>query len=307
MTMSIHAINVLPILVTEASHRDLKQDLRNQIAGVKPTHLAEAIAKGLGYGTSAGLSLALRGPDVIHAIPDDFAFRVRLSELGGRADPGVFWNACLATHPSNNWTWKRYSVRIEEATSRSLVTGETVHYGWSAEATYGDVTVVVTPDDLGQPLNSIDDISLALRRKANDLMVERLIQMGRVDEANSLRNEIMGVIDAIGRRSDPDPDPRFAFVKAMGLEVREDSDQPGLWLWIDRLGEGADHSFATKEEALADATEHATDLAFEFWAGDDRGAFESAPWPVKTAFATFVMTAIKSAGNGTDVTPKPVG
>ncbi len=46
-------------------------------------------------------------------------------------------------------------------------------------------------------------------------------------------------------------DPRL-FIEALGYDVREDSQQPGLWLWT-APSDGCDISFHSAQEALDDA------------------------------------------------------
>jgi hypothetical protein len=42
-------------------------------------------------------------------------------------------------------------------------------------------------------------------------------------------------------------------LESIGYEIKEDSDQPGLWLWVAPHGKASDTSFHTKEDAIKDA------------------------------------------------------
>ncbi len=58
-------------------------------------------------------------------------------------------------------------------------------------------------------------------------------------------------------------------LESLDYEIAGDADQPGMWLWVNSAGEASELSFATREEAVADAQRCA---AAERVAGGDQ------PW-----------------------------
>jgi hypothetical protein len=46
-------------------------------------------------------------------------------------------------------------------------------------------------------------------------------------------------------------------LESIGYEIKEDSNQPGMWLWVAPHGEASEVSFHSMEEAIADAQRHA--------------------------------------------------
>jgi hypothetical protein len=46
-------------------------------------------------------------------------------------------------------------------------------------------------------------------------------------------------------------------LESIDYEIAEDSDQPGMWLWVAPHGEASEVSFHSREEAIADAQRHA--------------------------------------------------
>lgn len=71
------------VQLTDAYLTTLKRDLRTR-CGVRPGHLAEAVARGFGFNTSIAMQAALRGlREGEYLIFRDSAFRERLEELGG--------------------------------------------------------------------------------------------------------------------------------------------------------------------------------------------------------------------------------
>jgi hypothetical protein len=46
-------------------------------------------------------------------------------------------------------------------------------------------------------------------------------------------------------------------LESIDYEIAEDSDQPGMWLWVALHGEASEVSFSSKDEAIADAQRHA--------------------------------------------------
>jgi hypothetical protein len=151
----------LRIVLTEDTHSAIKRALRPALR-LGASRVAECIAAGLGFGTSAGLGAALRKTEPLVVVADDAAFVGRAARFGVRAAPGLFEQACR--------------VHAKQA--------------------------------------------------------------GRIS----------GITRSASRA--------IAVAEELGYRVTEDSDQPGLWVWV-RGSDGCDTSFASEREAWLDASREA--------------------------------------------------
>jgi hypothetical protein len=99
-------------------------------------------------------------------------------------------------------------------------------------------------------------------------------------------------------------------LESIGYEIKEDSDQPGLWLWVALHGEASDTSFHAKEDAIKDAQRHArgdipsNDDYYETLVEGDEVWWNDPDDGIGSGY--YYIAEIKLPENGATITPSTV-